>query len=460
MAELSKMTPQIRIGQDEMEAFLYLPVPKEKKYTKESLKSILQEGGVVFGIDEDVLEKMVTEPIYNREMQVAVGIPVQDGIDGYYEYHFRRNLDGKPKIRPDGSVDYWSIQKVEIAKAGQVIACYHPAVMGTDGMTVKGKPLHVKRARELPPIKGKGFTRSEDNRTYTANFDGKIEMQNDRIMILQVYEISGDADLSVGNIDFNGDVIIHGNVRTGVNIKAGGNITVDGIVECAQLWSGKDIILRGGMMGESKSKVYAKGSISAKFFEFTSVEAGGSIQAEVFLSCNVFCKEKVILSGKKAGIVGGTVRAVQGIETGNLGNDVEIRTEVQVGNDVEIFRRIRELEKKNRDAQKLLEKLEEGLKKFEKLEEEQLIKRDDPRKIQLLRVKVRETAVRGANQAELERLMMEVQCAKGASVKVVQNVYPGVRITIDSIRYHVKEAQYHVGYRKCQDEVIQYQLVT
>ena len=82
----------------------------------------------------------------------------------------------KPKIRPDGSVDYWSINMVEPVEKGQVIAIYKPPVPGEDGMTVKGRPLPAKRARELPPLKGRGFTRQEDGNTYTSNMDGKIDM--------------------------------------------------------------------------------------------------------------------------------------------------------------------------------------------------------------------------------------------------------------------------------------------
>ena len=38
-------------------------------------------------------------------------------------------------------------------------------------------------------------------------------MQNNRILIVPVYEIFGDVDVNTGNIDFNGDVVIHGNIK-------------------------------------------------------------------------------------------------------------------------------------------------------------------------------------------------------------------------------------------------------
>ncbi|MCI8282027.1 MAG: DUF342 domain-containing protein [Lachnospiraceae bacterium] len=454
MEEISRNAPQVRIGMNDMEAFLYLPVPENEDYTVGELESALRDKGVVHGVKSERLEQMVRERSYRREVLVAEGVAAKEGKDGYYDYHFNRNLDGKPTVRPDGSVDYWSINRVEIVKEGQVIAEYHPAIMGENGITVKGKPIMAKRARELPPLKGKGFTRSEDNRVYTSDFDGKIEMKNDRITVSKVYEISGNADLSVGNIDFNGDVLVHGNVCAGVQIKAAGTITVDGIVETADLWAGKDIILRGGMMGGSKSTVFTKGNITAKFFEYTIVEAWGEIQAQVFMNCDVTCKKRIILNGKEAGIIGGKVHAIQGIEVGDLGNDVEIRTEVRVGNDVEVLRRIKALQKEVTDMSQMLERVEKGLKELERLAEAQALEKNDPRKMQLLRVKIRDSATLGGKQAELGQLEQQLEDAKYASIRALRSVYPGVMVIIDEARLFIRTPESHVEYRKEKGEVV------
>lgn len=459
MAEVNKAVPKVRVSYDEMKAYLSLPVPGEDNYTEEGLLEVLQDSGITYGIKQGILKRIIDRRLYEQSILVAEGTSICEGTDGYFEYHFNTNPDGKPVIQPDGSVDYWSINKVELVKEGQLIATYHPAVQGRDGMTVKGKPLLAKRARELPPLKGKGFTRSEDNLTYVADFDGKIEIQNDRVMILQVYEIFGDADLSVGNIDFNGDVIVHGKVCSGVKIKAKGNIMVDGIVEVANLWAGKELVLRGGMMGGSRANVFAKGDISAKFFEYTNIEAEGDIQAEVFLNCQVACKKHIILSGRKAAIIGGQVSAIEGIETGNLGNEVEIMTDVRVGNDLEVWQRVHILNKKIHESQEQLARIEKGLKDFAKLEAANAISKDDPRKMQLLRVKIHESAILGAAQAEQQVLEQQIEAAKGTGIKVMQTAYPGVRITIDDVKYNVRDLQHLVEYKKYQGEVVCYPII-
>ena len=116
---------------------------------------------------------------------------------------------------------------------------------------------------------------------------GKITELNNRVNIFQVHELFGDVDLTTGNIEFNGDVIIHGNVMEGMSIRATGTVTVDKVVEAAYIDGKKGVILRGGVLGKNGSKVRSKGNITAQFFEYADVKTEGDIEADSFLDCNV-----------------------------------------------------------------------------------------------------------------------------------------------------------------------------
>ncbi len=447
MAALTINEPQIRVSHDSMKAYLYLPGPELESYTVSDVTEALQASGVVYGIQEDKIQEAIDKQIYNEEVLIAEGDKSEDGVAGYYEYKFDMNFSKQPKVRPDGSVDYWSIKMVEIVTEGQEIAVYHPAVPGVDGMDVKGKPLLAKRGRDLVPLRGKGFERSEDGLTYTSLMDGKIEMTNERIVILPVYEVQGDVGLSIGNIDFRGDVIVHGGVCSGVSVKATGTITIDGVVEGAQIEAGKDIVLRSGVMGASRASITTRGNISAKFFEYTRVHANGTIQADVFLNCQVSCGESIILDGKKASIVGGQVGAIQGIAVHTLGSDGEVRTQVRIGNDASVRRRIGVLRSKIEVEKANLEKIENGLKILKDV-------KNDPRRTDLLRVKIRDTALLAEDTAELEKLEDQMERAKGATVRVVGYVYPGVRVEIDELEVGVKEMQERLEFTRQADKII------
>lgn len=455
MPTLVKEKPLVRISPDEMEAYILLPQPGENEaYTTSYVLQTLAERGINTGIAQERLKDLVDARIYNREILIAEGKPPVNGVDGYYDYNFDMKLDNKPKVLPDGSVDYWSVHSIEAVVAGQVIATYHPAIQGADGISVRGRVVPCKRGREQQPLKGKGFERMQDNITYTSLMDGKIEMQNDRIVVLPVHEVYGNAEQAAGNIDFRGDVIIHGAVESGVSIKATGSITVDGVVEACVLEAGKDIILRGGMLGGNKAFVKTKGNITAKFFEFTKIECEGTLRADVLMDCNVYCKQKVIMDGSRGSIIGGDVHAVQGIEVSTLGNDAEKRTSVYVGAGVEVYSKLRMHEKEIEAAQENLAKIEEGLKQFSILEEQRGVSyANDPRRMALLRVRIRDTATIAGHEAEAKKLRVLAEGAKGACVSVLKQVFPGVVVNIDDMKFTLKNIGRSVEFYKMPDKI-------
>lgn len=444
--------PQVKISEDEMQAFLYIADEIKDDYdNEEAVRRFLSEKGVNSGIIEENLRELLEKQLYGREILIAEGTQPQNGVDGYYEYKFNLDYSKKPKIRPDGTVDYWSIKMLETVEEGQVIAVYHKAYQGTDGMNVKGKIVLAKRGRDQVPLRGKGFERSEDGNIYTALVNGKIEMMNGRITILPVYEVSGDVDLSVGNIDFRGDVIIHGGVCSGVSIKATGTITIDGIVEGAQIEAGKDVVLRSGVMGASRASITSRGNITAKFFEYTRVHANGSIQADVFLNCKVSCGGSILLDGKKASIVGGDVWAIESISVDTLGSDGEVKTKVRIGNDAAVMRRISVLKNKIEVEQENLSKIEEGLKVLQDV-------KNDPRRTELLRVKIRDSALLADDTAELNKLENQIERARGGNISVKGKVYPGVCVEMDELRVVVREEQERLEFVKNPDKIVMCQL--
>jgi uncharacterized protein (DUF342 family) len=446
--------PIVQITADGMEAYIMLVTPDDGgEYTVESLQKALDERGVKYGIDESALKELADEKKYGLETLIARGTEAVDGKDGYYDYNFNCNFDKKPLIKPDGTVDYWSVKSIESVVQDQVIAEYHPCVEGTDGKTVTGKPIPAKRGREQLPLKGKGFERRDDN-TYVALMSGKIETQNDRVVILPVHELSGNADLSSGNIDFHGDVVIHGSVESGVIVKASGTITVDGIVEACTLEAGKDIILRSGMLGGNKASVKTKGSITAKFFEFTRIECAGDIRADVLMDCQVQCFGKIIMNGKRGSIIGGLTHGVCGIEVTTLGNDAEKKTVIMAGASPEEYAKLKQLEKTIQELSQGLVQIDEGLRKFEELEKARGVSyKDDPRRVTLLRVKIRDTATLANSKEEAKQIRNLIESASGACVTVLRETYPGVVIQIEDTKLLVQNNVKSAEFYKLQDKI-------
>ena len=450
--------PLVRLATDLMTAYLSLPIRMgENEHTREEIDHLLADKGITTGIIEENLRKLLDEKIYNREMLIAQGAEATDGVDGWYEYRFNREFSRKPEILPDGSVNYWNMSVLATVTAGEAIAIYHPTIQGTDGYTIKGAVRQGKRAKELGPLKGKGFERSEDGLTYLSQVDGRVEIQGDKVTISPIYEIFGDADLTVGNIDFRGDVIIHGSVKLGLTIKAGGTLTIDGIVESAViLIAGKDILLKSGMMGDSRAKVTTKGNLFCKFIEYSQVTVSGFIEAEALLSCDVECGDKIIVTGSKGRILGGRVRAVCGIETNSVGNKREVSTVVAAGIETDVYRRLKLLELKQIMTEKKLRSIEDNIAEYEqKMVELQIKPRENNNiKMNLIREKIQESAILSRDKIEIDELTQLVEKSKEAKIIVFQKVYPGVIVLIDDQNILVKEQQENVYFEKSLEHIV------
>lgn len=447
---MSLPMPDVRITNDNMEAYMTVePSETTENYTVEYLTEVLHLNSVKIGIISENLQKIIDYKLYDKEVLVAKGAEAQDGKNGYFEYLFDTNLSQKPIVLENGTVDYKNIKMIELVEAGQTIAIYHPATPGTNGYSLDAKFKRAKPGKELPPLKGTGFERLEDGVTYRAVVGGKITELNNRVNIFQVHELFGDVDLTTGNIEFNGDVIIHGNVMEGMSIRATGTVTVDKVVEAAYIDGKKGVILRGGVLGKNGSKVRSKGNITAQFFEYADVKTEGDIEADSFLDCNVYAGGAIKLAGKKGCVLGGTMHAVCGIEAREIGNMAGTDTEVSVGVHQSVYEQMNEIPMQIKDDAKQLQRIEEGLVQFETIMRQKgLSFHNDPRRMALVKEKVRLSAQIAGRREKLDDCQKIIDASNAACIQVVRNVYPGVSVRVDEQIVHVQELQKAVEFKK------------
>ncbi len=451
---------QVRITDDKMRAYVTLPRPlpgqPPTNYSTADIVLALQSKNVVYGVLQDKVADLASDPVYGREYLVAQGVETKEGVAGEYEYLFSTSINRKPKILPDGTVDYMSIKTIETVAAGDTIAIYHPAVQGEDGLAVTGRKIPVKRVRDLPPIAGKGFTRSEDGNHYTADFAGKIEKQGEKITISPVYEVRETVGVQVGDIEFAGDIIIHGGVSNGVSIQAKGSVTIEGTVENCSISAAGDIYLLKGVKGGDRTEIRAKGNITAEYIEYADVYAGGDITADVFFKSDVKCDGRITLSGKRSSVIGGSMSAVEGIFCYNLGNEFGVKTEVYTGVSTERNQSLEVQEQKVNVLEAHLQSVIAGLEKFDEIMEKAGNKeaRNDPRRIQLLRAKIQEEAK--LTDEKLKLTAMQNLMKRGAHAKILAKgtVSHGVVIGVNSCTMNINDTYTSVEFREGTDGIV------
>ncbi|MCM1045252.1 MAG: FapA family protein [Candidatus Gastranaerophilales bacterium] len=311
---------------NDMEVYLVIKDP-ENIPSEENILSSLWSNKVRKGIQRKVISDIANGVNKERNVLVASGQPPRVGEDGWYEFFIRIDIDRKPKMLEDGTVDYQNIEWFETVSAGDKLAYYHAAEDGVDGFTVRGDPLPARKGKEKGVLKGFGFNLESDKKTYVSAVDGWANYYNNRLEVSSMLEVE-ETTMATGNIVFNGSVHVKGNVGSQTEIRADGDILVDGFVESAVLESGGSIILRQGMNAAGQGSVKAGGDIVAKFFEATTIQAGGKIEANYCMNCDVETEDVIQINGN---LVGGRAHAVKGLTVRNLGNRAAVNTYVQVG---------------------------------------------------------------------------------------------------------------------------------
>ena len=113
-----------------------------------SMKQFLEKCGVYFGLKIEVMEAISKAPIQfkNTSTVVAVGLPVENGLDGQINYTFESasGLEKKPLELDDGTVDYKEITKLNNVRRGELIATRTLATEGKPGKTVKSEEIPNK----------------------------------------------------------------------------------------------------------------------------------------------------------------------------------------------------------------------------------------------------------------------------------------------------------------------------
>jgi uncharacterized protein (DUF342 family) len=335
-----------------MEAYITVLVD-DMVITRERLMDILNENDIYTGIQEDAVEAIV-EGTYGKEpLLIAKGKLPQKGDDGYYEFFFRTEVEKKPKILEDGSVDYQNVEWFETVKKGQRLAYYHRAEEGEDGYNVTGAVLKARKGFEKSILVGKGFELAPDKQTYFALSDGMIKLDGNVMEVSKYLELD-EITMATGNIRFDGSIHIRGNVENGTVVQATEDVIVDGNVGAATIESGGNILLKNGVNAAGHGLIKAEKGITSRFFETVKVECAGDIMVNSSLNSQLYAKGMIT---SNLTLAGGTAYAEGGFKLYNAGNKAGLRTVLKLGGDIELMQQKKEVDDSIQDVQQEMQLL-------------------------------------------------------------------------------------------------------
>ena len=436
---------KIVLSPDGMEAYLSINDPG-KRPTEEEVLAEVWACKVRKGILRNEIKKATDGTYDDDTVLIAVGKNAQNGKDGWYEYFFKTDVSRKPKLLPDGSVDYQDIEWYDAVKKGDKIAFYHKAEDGVDGYDVDGNILKSTRGKEQTVLAGNGFIMDKDRCTYTAKIDGMVRLDGDRLEVAEMLEVE-DVSIATGNVVFEGSIRVKGNVGAGTLVKAGKDIIVDGFVEGATLEAQGDIILRKGMNGSGKGKINTKGTVTAKFMEGADVYAGGAIHIDYSMNSVLYSEETVEARLRTGTIVGGVCTGVKGVIAQSIGSRAAKQTIIRAGSSSALLKLNNDIYRQLTSAQEEVRILDNVRREMEsKLPADQLAGQPVYEKVQnALFSKGKEIEELTAKQEEVRGKLIELA---RATILAKGTVHEGVKVQLGGANWSCEKELTDVTLRK------------
>lgn len=357
----------LRISEDEMvcTADFYPPTPNGAPIDPDKVQERLHALGVVHGIDwEGISNALVACNIDRKEVLdvvVARGTPPTPEVPAHYVLEERFQQKKPLPIDSEERVDYRTLSPFTIVKKGDLVARLVPPQPGMFGRNIRGKEVPYPTEPIQLLVGGKNLETREDGIYATA--DGVLKVQEGKVFIEEILLVSGNVDYHTGNIDFPGNLIVEGDIQEGFQVRSGGTLLCNGTIYASDILCKGDLVVKGGIIGKGKSKVIVEGSIRVRFLEYCYIESKGNVYSEVGALHAIVYTLGQFQTGKKGLVVGGKLYAQEGITAANIGTLSSPKTELLLGNDYRVHRKLEWIRDKSIEIIVKLKEIDQALKR-------------------------------------------------------------------------------------------------
>ncbi len=304
-------------------------------------------GLVMHNIAELVSKARAAQPGDEVNAIIAEGLPPVDGEDARLEPLAETIKDRvlKPRERADGTVDMHDLGDVLTVEAGAELMRRHPPRPGKDGLTVTGERIAHKPGEDCVLAVGEGSRHAaEDANLLLATRAGIPCRSGDTMDVSEVLSLDR-VDLSTGNVDFQGCVLVKGDVAEDMRVHATGDISIGGVVESAVVEADGDLLVHDGIIGhqidaaqsataELSARLRAGGDLVAKYAQNAELQSKQSVRiAKYLFHSQVTAGDVIWIGGERrpdGRLVGGKLVAGHSVQAGFIGAEAGTRTQIDL----------------------------------------------------------------------------------------------------------------------------------
>lgn len=355
IADTVDAVASVEISADGMQAYLDIaPAEGGIPVTVEDILKQLADLGIADGIDSDSITAAITRGAANGQI-VARGVEPVHGKDGYFENVFPKMRNRVPRIEESGQADYRELGEIVVVQPGDALVRRHPPLPGVAGLTLRGDLLAANEGKAV--VFGnnlKGVMASPDDPDLlVAAIAGQPVELGDSVAVEPVFSVR-EVTTASGNIHFDGNVVIKGDVAANMTVQASGDIVIEGVAELATLIAGGNIVVKGGVIGGLGRRggepqlIRCDGSLEAGYAQNVRIEAGDSIFIDdTAMQCELIAMNHILVGRKRHGcIVGGHHQATLSITAKVIGSPLRIATYFDIGLSPALHKRMQELTKR------------------------------------------------------------------------------------------------------------------
>ncbi len=226
-------------------------------YSVEDILEVLSKFKIINGIIMDNI-KNLSKNNKTDKLIVARGALPENGSDDRLILKYNEN---KVAIKDNkGNVDFKSIGHIQTIKSGEVLCELIKGVTAIDGKDVYGNKITANEGKKISINAGKGCTLI-DNKIIAVE-TGKPVKKGYTFSIEPVCVINGNVDVATGDVKFDGNIEIFGEILDGMKVQSGKSVVVHSGASGAEIISEQDITINGNVMtsnvSSGKDEVFKK----------------------------------------------------------------------------------------------------------------------------------------------------------------------------------------------------------
>ncbi len=360
LAEAVDASLSIDISEEGVEAYLNIQPPAGgAPVTSDAVFALLADNGIGDGVLPDAIAGAVATGVAEG-LVIARGLSPEHGLDGRLESLIPDVRSRVPQVDDTGHTDYRDLGDIFVVHAGDWLMLRHPPTPGEPGKSLLGEKIEavpgkpVVYASSLP---GTAFDPANPDLLIAA-ITGQPVVVKGGMMVEPIFKVDVVGTAS-GNIDFDGSVVIKGDVNAGMRVKVSGDIEVGGVVDMGTLEAGGSIVVKGGVMGSLGRKtseechIHCGGSLHAAYAQQATIEAGDSIFIDdTAMQCDLTAINHIHVAGKRRGhIIGGHTHATLSITAKVIGSPNRVLTHCEIGVNPLMHKQLLQMNKQRDDRE-------------------------------------------------------------------------------------------------------------